>query len=165
MKWNKFILSFLTLISCVSCGRPDTEYNNFYFQSSIFYFATLYQYKTLWIKNYDQENKDYLNYKTNDDLLNLIKDTSIYTEVKDVVPGEKYSYYLFFSNEIPETDSGLEYKYYIYPNNVISIYHDVERSEVFGYDHKVAERFYTLSGDNYDKVINLITGLLDCCRC
>ena len=140
-------------------------YNNFYFQSSIFYFATLYQYKTLWIKNYDQENKDYLNYKTNDDLLNLIKDTSIYTEVKDVVPGEKYSYYLFFGNEIPETDSGLEYKYYIYPNNVISIYHDVERSEVFGYDHKVAERFYTLSGDNYDKIINLITGLLDCCRC
>ena len=85
MKWNKFILSFLTLISCVSCGRPDTEYNNFYFQSSIFYFSTLYQYKTLWIKNYDQENKDYLNYKTNDDLLNLISICQIIILIKYIL--------------------------------------------------------------------------------
>jgi hypothetical protein len=162
MNKNKFLLLLLILISCVSCKNTDTDYNLFYFRSSIHYFLAESSEKTLWIKKYDSENDDYLNYKTNDDLLKLIKNAS-YSEIENVNADEKSTYYLFFGSDIPENVTN--YKYYIYPNNVISVYHyEFVDGIIYTKDYEV-ERYYNIDADDYTKIVNLLKELLEYCRC
>lgn len=172
MKWKKYILVLFVLLSCVSCGKYDRRYNDFYFRSSIHYFLGDYKIKTLWIRYYDEENDNYMNYKTNKDLVKLLRNAT-YSEIENVDVNERSSNCLFFSDDIPEDhlDYYLEYKYYFYPNNVISVYHQADSddlySDAFFYipRFKYVERFYSVAEEDYNNIISLVNELLSYCRC
>ncbi len=172
MKWKKYILVLFVLLSCVSCGKYDRRYNEFYFRSSIHYFLGDYKIKTLWIRYYDEENDNYMNYKTNNDLVKLLRNAT-YSEIENVDVNERSLNYLFFSDDIPEDhlDYYLEYKYFFYPNNIISVCHEYEyvNDNLFFpncyYIHQYVERFYSVAEEDYNNIISEVNKLLSYCRC